>query len=104
MKNKINEIRGSIRSFLAKMVAQNIDYRLGLVTFSDVVERVTPMTDSIETFQKWLDSVIAEGGGDEKENALEGLRTAANFNFRPNVNRIAGADYRCRCDPAGRAW
>jgi outer membrane protein OmpA-like peptidoglycan-associated protein/Mg-chelatase subunit ChlD len=89
MKDKVAEIRGAIDSFIGKMVKQGIDYRLGLVTFSDVVEQVSWMTDSVQTLEGWLDQVVAEGGGDDKENALEGLRSATNMNFRPGVNRIA---------------
>ncbi|HZV12626.1 MAG TPA: OmpA family protein [Candidatus Kapabacteria bacterium] len=89
MKNKVTEIRGAIDSFISKLVKQGIDYRLGLVTFSDVVEQVSWMTDSVQTLEGWLNNVVAEGGGDDKENALEGLRSATNMNFRPGVNRVA---------------
>ncbi|HET7152263.1 MAG TPA: OmpA family protein [Candidatus Kapabacteria bacterium] len=89
MKDKVAEIRQSIDSFIAKMTKQGIDYRLGLVTFSDAVESVSYMTDSEQTLNGWLDKVVAEGGGDDKENALEGLRAATNMRFRPGVNRIA---------------
>ena len=53
-------------------------------------------TDAVE-FRTWIDGLVASGGGDTKENALEGLARAAVLSYRPSVQKIAilitDADY-----------
>ncbi len=89
MKDKLDEVRSGVERFVEKMKTKGIDYRLSMVTFSDIVETVTPFTDSVALFHSWLDGVVAEGGGDDKENALEGLRTAVDLPFRTGAARVA---------------
>lgn len=85
----INAIRNNIEKFVGNVSAKGIDYRVGLVLFSDVVEKVYNPTDNVKDFGKWLTGVWATGGGDDKENALEALSDMSKMKFRPAANKVA---------------
>ncbi len=88
MQVHINGIRDNINRFVSNLVSRGIDYRIGLVLFSDVIEKVYPPTSDVNEFQKWVSEVRAWGGFDEKENALEALNECAKAEFRPSANRV----------------
>lgn len=85
----INGIRNNIQAFVNNLQKRGIDYQIGLVTFSDVVEAVYDPTDSVEKFLGWMSKVSAFGGFDEKENALQALHDASKTRLRPSANRVA---------------
>jgi outer membrane protein OmpA-like peptidoglycan-associated protein len=89
MQKYIDAVRKNISGFTTSLIKRGIDYRLFLITFSDIVEKVYDPTDNVGTFMGWLGQVIAYGGGDEKENALEALSEAARLKFRPAANKVA---------------
>jgi outer membrane protein OmpA-like peptidoglycan-associated protein len=89
MQSYINGVKNNIEKFVASLVSRGIDYRLGLVLFSDVVERSYQPTDNVQDFLKWISGVEASGGMDEPENALEALAEVGRMKFRPSANRIA---------------
>lgn len=89
MKDKIDAVKQNIDDFTTRLAAKGIDYRLGLVVFDDDVSSRHWMTDDIEEFKKWVSSIETDGGGDQKENALEGLRAVTGMNFRSSANRVA---------------
>lgn len=89
MQVHINAVRDNITQFILSLVARGIDYRLALVLFSDVIEKVYPFTNDVNEFVSWVSRVRAWGGFDEKENALEALRQATKLEFRPSANRVA---------------
>lgn len=89
MQVHINAVRDNIAHFVRSLVSRGIDYRLALVLFSDVIEKVYPFTSDVNEFVGWVSRVRAWGGFDEKENALEALRQATKLDFRPSANRVA---------------
>ncbi len=89
MQTSINGIKNNIEKFVESLVSRGIDYRLGLVLFSDVVERAYQPTDNVQDFLKWISTVEASGGMDEPENALEALAEIGRMKFRPPANRVA---------------
>jgi len=85
----INSIKSNISVFTQTLVKRGIDYRLGLILFSDDIEKVYDPTPNVSDFLKWINPVKARGGGDEKENALEALEAAAKIiNWREEANRV----------------
>jgi outer membrane protein OmpA-like peptidoglycan-associated protein/Mg-chelatase subunit ChlD len=88
MQKYIDAVRKNLSGFTQSLVKRGIDYRLGLVLFSDYVEKTYQLTDNVGDFLKWLSYVKAHGGGDSKENALEAMTEAANLKFRPAANRV----------------
>jgi hypothetical protein len=87
MGDKIEGVKQNIDDFTTRLVAKGIDYRLGLVVFDDNVAGRYWLTDDLNEFKGWIGAIHAQGGGDEKENALEALRAATGMNFRSSANR-----------------
>ncbi|NOY06336.1 MAG: OmpA family protein [Chlorobi bacterium] len=88
MRQEVNEVKVNVDEFTARLSAKGIDYQLGLVTFSDWVERVRDFTSDVSEFKRWIDGLRIRGGGDDNENALEGIRAAAGLKFRHNSQKI----------------
>jgi outer membrane protein OmpA-like peptidoglycan-associated protein/Mg-chelatase subunit ChlD len=88
MQKYIDATKNYISTFTTSLKRRGIDYRIGLILFSDIVEKVYQPTDNVMTFLRWLNPIRSYGGGDEKENALEALAEACNLNYRPAANRV----------------
>ncbi len=84
----IQAIRNHLRRFTEVLQRRGIDYRLSLVLFTDVVEKTYPFTSNVDTFLGYLRNLRAEGGLDEKENALEALAAAIHLPFRESAERV----------------
>jgi outer membrane protein OmpA-like peptidoglycan-associated protein len=87
MGDEIQGVKQNIDDFTTRLVSKGIDYRLGLVVFDDNVANRYWLTDDLNEFKRWIDAIVVQGGGDEKENALEALRAATGMNFRSSANR-----------------
>ena len=88
MQKYIDAVKSYVSSFATNLIRRGIDYRIGLILFSDYVEKVYQPTDNVQTFLSWLSPVRASGGGDEKENALEAIVHASDIKYRPAANRV----------------
>ncbi len=97
MGDEISGLKSRASAFADALAAKGIDYRLALVTYGDAVDKVYDFTTDITTFKGWIDGLVASGGGDTKENSLEGLASASALDFRSVSQRIAilitDADY-----------
>ncbi|MDP4219739.1 MAG: OmpA family protein [Bacteroidota bacterium] len=90
MRDIIGPIKDNIKHFAEQIRARGFDYRFGLVTFSDTVEKVSSeLTDDVEKFKTWVAAIETAGGGDIKENALEGIKVVATMPLRPIAIRLA---------------
>jgi hypothetical protein len=85
------EIAGLIqrtRKFADTISRSGINYRLGLVSFSDAVEKKYDYTQDVEQFKKNVSALVASGGGDEPENQLDALMEASKFSIRSGAKRV----------------
>lgn len=89
MQSYMDAIKQKISGMCSYLKSKGIDYRIGLILFSDEVEKVFQPTTDVNEFLKWISKVRAEGGDDIKENALEALATTATMQWRPSANRVA---------------
>ena len=90
MQPQINSIKANISNFTQSLVKRGIDYRIGLILFSDDIEKVYNPTSNVLDFLAWINPVRAKGGGDEKENALESIEAACTqIKWRREANRVA---------------
>jgi len=90
MRDYIGPVKNSIQRFAEQIRARGFDYKLGLVTFSDTIDWVSPeLTDDVAKFENWVGNITAEGGGDIKENALEGIKVVTTMPLRPIAIRLA---------------
>lgn len=89
MQSYIDAVRKKVRDLTTFLKTRGIDYTLGLVLFSDEVDKVYQPTPDVNDFLGWIGRVKARGGGDVKENALEALKaTADQIKFRPAANKV----------------
>jgi len=97
MGDEIAGLKARALSFADALAAKGIDFRLGLVTFGDNIEEVHDFTADAAEFKAWIDGLRASGGGDVKENSLEGLARASKLSFRETSQKMAvlitDADY-----------
>ncbi len=89
MQMNMNQIKDNIIEFTKKLGSAKIDYRLGMILFSDVVENIYQPISNVEQFKSWLNGIVCELGGDTKENALEAIKAGVNkIKFREYANKI----------------
>ncbi|RPI69577.1 MAG: VWA domain-containing protein [Ignavibacteriae bacterium] len=88
MQAYINGVKNNIEKFVDTLRTRGIEYRLGLILFSDIIEQVYQPTSDVREFNGWLSKVFASGGFDEKENALEAIREASRTKWNPAANRV----------------
>lgn len=89
MQAHINGVKDNIEGFVTDLRNRGIEYRLGLVLFSDFVERSYQPTADVKEFLSWLAKAYASGGFDEKENALEAIKDVTRTKWMPSANRVA---------------
>lgn len=90
MGDVIDNVKDNLDRFAELLREHGFDFRLGLIRFSDVIEWISPTTtDDVSEFEKWVGVIHAEGGGDPKENALEGLHAIDKMPLRPIALRLA---------------
>ena len=88
MQAYVNGVKNNIEKFVDTLRVRGIEYRLGLILFSDIIEQVYQPTTDVKVFLGWLNKVFASGGFDEKENALEAIKEATNVKWNPAANRV----------------
>ncbi len=88
MGGTIDQVKKNITVFADSLSLRGIDFRLGMVTFLDIVENKYPFTKDVALFKSQVDLQYAHGGGDEPENSLQALLDASNYPFRLNCNRV----------------
>ncbi len=88
MSEEIDKVKDNIIEFADSLSYRGIDYRLGMVTFLDVIENVYPFTTDVQHFQSLVGEQYAHGGDDEPENSLQALIEATKYTFREKANRV----------------
>lgn len=90
MQSYIDAVRQKVRDLTDFLKTRGIDYTLGLVLFSDEVDKIYQPTPDVNDFLGWIGKVKARGGADVKENTLEALKaTADQIQYRPSANKVA---------------
>ncbi|MBI2793910.1 MAG: OmpA family protein [Ignavibacteria bacterium] len=88
MQAYINGVKNNIEKFVDTLRTRGIEYRLGLILFSDIIETSYQPTTDVKEFLGWLSKVFASGGFDEKENALEAIVEGVKSKWSPAANRV----------------
>ena len=102
MGDMIGSVKDNVKRFARQLREHGFDYRLGLVLFSDIVEWTSPtLTSDVSEFEKWVTGIQTVGGGDPKENALEGLYAMNQMSFRPIALRMAVLITDAQCHQQG---
>ncbi|MEO0133097.1 MAG: vWA domain-containing protein, partial [candidate division WOR-3 bacterium] len=87
----INQVKINMRAFIDSLARTGMNYALGLVEFWDNV--VFPfgydLTTSASTFQSWINTMSAWGGGDTPEVSLDAIADAIRYmRWRPGARRV----------------
>jgi PKD repeat protein len=97
MGSEIETLKNRALAFADSLEISGIDYRLGLVTYGDEILSMHDFTADASEFKTWIEGLIADGGGDTKENTLEGLAAATRLSYREMTQKVAilitDADY-----------
>ncbi len=88
MGNEIGQVKDNIVEFADNLSGKGIDYRLGMVTFLDVIENKYPFTKDVQEFRDIIGQQYAHGGGDGPENSLDALYEAAQYKFRDDAAKV----------------
>lgn len=88
MAGEIEAVKKICLQFAARLQKKNVNLQMGLVTFGDAVRNVFQPVAQPEQFKQWMSGLEADGGGDNKENALSALETAARMPFRVTAQKI----------------
>jgi len=92
MSAMIEGLKSTAVKFAGEVADAVIDYRLGLIGFGDLFIKeemsVYPLTDEVLVFQKRVKDIPRTGGGDIPESALEAVKKAMEFSFRPKAQKI----------------
>ena len=86
---KIETLKDRVVHFADGLAAKGIDYRFGLVTFSDDIEAVYDFTFDVSEFKNWVAGLNVASSGDVKENALKGLERSLESSWRAAALRYA---------------
>ncbi|MDR0512724.1 MAG: VWA domain-containing protein [Treponema sp.] len=77
MRPFIDEIRRRLIPAMRELVADFSEWRIGIVRYRDYFEeyltRVIPFTNDFNVFQRYLNAIVARGGGDIPEAVFEAL-------------------------------
>lgn|GEM_PF-7131047 len=66
----IEAIKTNINQFVTQLQSKDFDPMVGIVTFTDTVDRALPLTKDISSFQTFVGGLRAQGGGDAQEASL----------------------------------
>ncbi len=88
MAEEIAALLQRTRKFADAIAQGGINFRLGLLSFSDRIEKKYDYTADVELFKKNVSALIANGGDDEPENQLDALIEATKMAARPDAKRI----------------
>lgn len=88
MGGTIEGVKNNIIEFADSLKKRGVDYRLGMVTFLDIIENAYDFTNDVNAFKQLVSLQNAHGGGDAPENSLDALYRATQYPFRSEANRV----------------
>ncbi len=93
MGEEVNGMKRTSLTFADKLGKNKVDYRLGLVDFGDVINRIEQpdgqLTADAQQFKRWINEIHLVGGGvNIPELTLGGLQQATMMSFREGTLKI----------------
>jgi tetratricopeptide (TPR) repeat protein len=88
MSEEIEALVRRAKTFCDLLVQSNLDYRLTLLPFGDVLGEPSKPTSDVRAFKQTLSKLRAVGGGDEPENQLAALVLASGLPSREGARRV----------------
>jgi von Willebrand factor type A domain len=88
MGDKISAMQSKIDDMTNSIKTAGIDARYSLVSFKDNVSVKTKWTNDTIAFKKQVNTLHAEGGGDEPEDSLDAIESVLSMGFRSNAQKV----------------
>jgi hypothetical protein len=88
MSGSISGVKNNIMEFADSLKARRINFRLGMVTFLDIIENVYGFTADAQLFKANVALQYAHGGDDTPENSLDALYRASEMPFRETAKKV----------------
>ena len=88
MADEIEALKNKTIEFANIIQSSGFDFNLGLISYKDEIYKPYRVTDNAATFKDWVSDLVAAGGDDEPENALDAIYNAANQSFREDAEKI----------------
>jgi hypothetical protein len=88
MDQEISTMKSKIDDLTDKIKASGLDANYALISFRDSVSVRTKWTEDPAIFKKNVDSLSANGGGDEPEVSLDAIETVLSMGFRPDAQKV----------------
>ncbi|HCC01324.1 MAG TPA: hypothetical protein DEP60_01345 [Ruminococcaceae bacterium] len=89
MGDEIENLKNSTDKLADEIESKNIDVRFGLVEYRDITCGETTVNHGwftkVDNFKKKVGSLVADGGGDADESAVDGLETARRMDYRDDA-------------------
>src|SRR5690606_6406898 len=84
--DEIADLKTNIIAFADELAVSNIDYNLGLVTYSDYVTGTYGMTQDVSEFRALIQSIFTDFGS--IENPFDAVVESMTLDLRENSDRI----------------
>jgi hypothetical protein len=96
MGDEIDEVKANVSTLVAQIAAVDSDFRVALVDYKDEPSEESDyqsrldldFTTDYNAFDSALNTLQAEGGGDEPESVYSGLMTALNLGWRDGAKKL----------------
>mgnify|MGYP000909565648 CR=1 FL=1 len=89
MGDEIENLKNSTDKLADEIESKNIDVRFGLVEYRDITCGEATVNHgwftNVDNFKKEVGSLVADGGGDADESAVDGLETARRMDYRDDA-------------------
>ncbi|MBI5511729.1 MAG: VWA domain-containing protein [Deltaproteobacteria bacterium] len=87
MSDEIEALKQNALQFAADLAGSNIDYRLGLISFSESVLAKYGMTADASEFRSWVQAQVIDSAG-SVENPLDAIAEAVSLPLRESAEKI----------------
>ncbi|MFB3764521.1 MAG: VWA domain-containing protein [Methanotrichaceae archaeon] len=88
MQPEIDVMKSKVKDLTDKIKVSGLDANYSLISFKDGVSIRTKWTNDPVVFEKNIDSLHADSGGDEPEDSLDAIEAVLSMGFRPTAQKI----------------
>jgi hypothetical protein len=88
MGGEIKGMKSKVQDLIDQIKASEIDADYSLVSFKDSASIKTKWTNDSDVFKKYVNSLNASGGGDEREDSMDAIETILSMGFRQDAQKV----------------
>ena len=88
MVDEISAMKSKVKDLTDTLKASGLDANYALVSFKDSISVKTKWTNDPVAFKKYVDALVADGGGDEPEDSIDAIEAVLAMGFRPDAQKV----------------